>query len=49
MKLGDKDNVESVYYIQNGVEASIPYKSKNLVLNGLKLGKRDSKGVKVRA
>ena len=49
MKLGDKDNVESVYYIQNGVEASIPYKSRNLVLNGLKLGKRDSKGVKVRA
>ncbi len=49
MKLGEKDLVESVYYIQNAVEASIPYKSKNLVLNGLKLGKRDSKGVKVRA
>ncbi len=48
MKLGEKDLVESVYYIQNAVEASIPYKSRNLVLNGLKLGKRDSKGVKVR-
>ena len=29
--------------------ASIEYKGKNLVLNGLKLGSRDSKGVKVRA
>ena len=48
MKLGDKDLLEGVYYTQNGMEASIQYKSRNLALNGLKLGKRDSKGVKVR-
>ncbi|MCM1119508.1 MAG: DNA topoisomerase 4 subunit A [bacterium] len=49
MKLGDKDLVEGVYYTQNAMEASIQYKSRNLVLNSLKLGRRDSKGVKVRA
>ena len=49
MKLGDKDLVEGVYYTQNGMEASIQYKSRNLVLNSLKLGRRDTKGVKVRA
>ena len=48
MKLGDKDLVEGVYYTQNAMEASIQYKSRNLVLNSLKLGRRDSKGVKVR-
>ncbi|MDE7224564.1 MAG: DNA topoisomerase, partial [Acetatifactor sp.] len=48
MKLGDKDLVEGVYYTQNAMEASIQYKNRNLVLNSLKLGKRDSKGVKVR-
>ena len=49
MKLGDKDVLEAVYYTQNGIEVEIAYKSKNIVLNTLKLGKRDSKGVKVRA
>ncbi len=48
MKLDGKDELEAVYYTQNGIEAVIPYKSKNLVLNTLKLGKRDGKGVKVR-
>ncbi len=49
IKLMDKDELESVYYTQNGMEVSINYKSKQLVLNGIKLGKRDSRGVKVRA
>ncbi len=48
MKLDAKDELEAVYYTQNGIEVVIPYKSKNLVLNTLKLGKRDGKGVKVR-
>ncbi len=48
MKLGDKDLVEDVYYTQNAMEASIRYKSRKLVLNSLKLGRRDSRGVKVR-
>ncbi len=48
MKLGVKDELEAVYYTQNGVEVEIPYKSKNLILNTIKLGKRDGKGIKVR-
>ena len=48
MKLGDGDQVENVYYTKNAVETTIEYKGKELVLNNLKLGKRDSKGSKVR-
>lgn len=49
MKLSDGDVVESVYFTQNAVESVIQYKNKNLVLNSIKLGKRDSKGTKIRA
>ena len=49
MKLGAKDKVTDVYYTQNAVEQTIEYKDKNLELNKIKLGKRDGKGVKVRA
>ena len=48
MKLSAGDCLEAVYYTQNAVESTIKYKNKNLVLNSLKLGKRDSKGTKVR-
>ena len=48
MKLGDKDTIEAVYYTRNAVETTIKYKNKNILLNGLKPGKRDSKGTKVR-
>jgi DNA gyrase subunit A len=48
MKLGPKDSVEEVYFTRNAVETSIEWHGKNLVLNGIKLGSRDSKGVKVR-
>ena len=48
MKLGDGDQVENVYYTKNAIETTIEYKGKELVLNNLKLGKRDSKGTKVR-
>ena len=48
MKLGPKDLVEQVYYIQNTVEATIQYREKTVVLNHLKAGKRDSKGTKIR-
>ncbi len=48
MKLGEKDLVENVYYTKNAVETTIEYRGKNLVLNNLKPGKRDSKGTKVR-
>ena len=48
MKLSDGDQVENVYYTKNAVENTIEYKGKELILNNLKLGKRDSKGTKVR-
>lgn len=48
MKLGADDYVEAIYYTQNAVEQTIEYKGKMMELNKLKLGKRDSKGVKVR-
>lgn len=49
MKLGDKDSIEAVYYTRNSDETAIEYKSRNLVLNSIKPGKRDGKGIKVRA
>lgn len=48
MKLSAGDYVENVYYTQNAVECTIEYKEKQLELNKIKLGKRDSKGTKVR-
>lgn len=48
MKLGAKDAVERVYYIQNGVETSIEYKEKKVVLNNLKAARRDTRGTKIR-
>lgn len=48
MKLGDKDEVEHVYYLTNGVETSIEYKGKHVLLNNLKPGKRDARGIKIR-
>ena len=46
MKLGAKDAVEKVYYTQNGIETSVEYKGKKLILNNLKAAKRDTRGVK---
>ncbi len=48
MKLGAKDSVEAVYYTQNAVEKTIEYGGRQMELNKLKPGHRDSKGVKVR-
>ena len=49
MKLGEKDQLEAVYYTEAVSEAAIEYKSKHLLLNSIKLAKRDGKGVKIRA
>ena len=47
MKLGAKDYVEQVYY--TGIwEKVIEYKEKEIELGKLKMGKRDTKGTKVR-
>ena len=48
MKLGPKDEVEKVYYTMVLDNASIEYKGRNLVLNELKTGRRDTKGTKIR-
>ncbi|MCM1537003.1 MAG: DNA topoisomerase 4 subunit A [bacterium] len=48
MKLGGNDYLEEVYYTQNAQEQTVEYKGKTIELNKLKLGSRDSKGVKVR-
>ncbi len=48
MKLGPKDAVEQVYFTRNGVDTVTQFKGKQLVLNSIKLGKRDGKGTKIR-
>lgn len=48
MKLGANDYIEEVYDTQSAQEQAIEYKGKSLELNKLKLGSRDTKGVKVR-
>ena len=48
MKLGAGDYVEEVYYTANSADAYLPYKDKEINLNSLKLGKRDTKGTKIR-
>jgi len=48
IKLAEHDLLEAVYYTKNAVEYDVLYKDKKIELNKLKLGKRDSKGTKVR-
>ena len=48
MKLSENAIVDAVYFSQNAVETSIEYHDKTIELNKLKLGKRDSKGTKIR-
>ena len=48
MKLGEKDCLEHAYLIESRMEYAIEYKEKQVVLNKIKLSKRDTKGVKVR-
>lgn len=48
MKLGSKDYIEEVYYMQNMTAQSVEYKGKTMELNKLKIGKRDTKGMKPR-
>ena len=48
MRLGEGDSLEAIHLYHAGAEQSIEYRGKNLVLNRLKSGSRDTKGVKVR-
>lgn len=46
MKLGEGDYIDHAYLLANRIEYEIDYKDKKLVLNKLKLAKRDTKGTK---
>ena len=48
IKMNESDCVEHAYTLENRTEYPISYKEKTLVLNKLKLGKRDAKGIKTR-
>lgn len=48
IKMNESDCVEHAYMLENRTEYPISYKEKTLVLNKLKLGKRDTKGTKIR-
>ncbi|MGL5259300.1 MAG: DNA gyrase subunit A, partial [Lachnospiraceae bacterium] len=48
MKLNEDAYVDSVFYTQNANEQSIEYKDKQIILNQIKLGRRDGKGTKIR-
>jgi len=48
MKLADGDALEAVYYSEPGRETSFVYQEKELEWGRVKLGKRDSKGTKIR-
>lgn len=48
IRMSDKDKVEHAYMLGNRAEYEIDYKNKKMILNKLKLAKRDTKGTKVR-
>ncbi len=48
MKIDETDCIEYAYLIEGKTNYTIQYKEKQLLLNKIKLGKRDTKGVKVR-
>lgn len=48
MKLGKNDYIENVYYYLPDTECTIEYKDKKIDINKIKIGKRDTKGTKLR-
>ena len=48
MKIGNTDIATNAYLVANRMEYNITYKDKEVILNKLKLAKRDTKGTKVR-
>jgi len=49
MRLSAGDKLEEVYYLESGAEVTAKYKEKEVYLNRLRIGKRDTKGTKTRA
>ena len=48
MKLGEKDVVSDVYWIEGGEVPIVEYNGKQVYLNRLRIGSRDSKGTRAR-
>ena len=48
MKMANTDYLENAYLVESRMEYSVEYKGKQIILNKVKLGKRDTKGTKVR-
>lgn len=48
MELMEEDELENAYLLESRMEYSVEYKGKQMILNKIKLGKRDTKGTKVR-
>jgi DNA gyrase subunit A len=46
MKLGAEDELKSIYVIRNGENPEVEVKGKMIALNRLRIGNRDTKGVK---
>ena len=48
IRMSSKDQAEHAYMLENRTEYEIEYKNKKVILNKLKLAKRDTKGTKIR-
>ena len=48
IRMSQKDQAEHAYMLENRTEYEIEYKNKKVILNKLKLAKRDTKGTKIR-
>ena len=48
IKLKKDDELESVYLFEEGTETKVSYRDREVTLNRLKLGKRDTNGTKAR-
>ena len=48
IKLSLDDRIEEVYMLNKDIETTIIYNEKPVSLNRLKLGHRDTKGIKIR-
>ena len=46
--MDDKDELSHAYMLESRTDYEIVYKEKQMILNKLKLAKRDTKGTKVR-
>ena len=48
IRMDDKDELSHAYMLESRTDYEIVYKEKQMILNKLKLAKRDTKGTKVR-